>query len=133
MAGEVSVTLTYSRSNGSPSDPKDLLTTCCRNLSVLARMENFPGICPLISNILRADPGKENAVITGRKAWGSIPAEHRPLHVVLTHPLNAPGCDAIHITEVETPVEFDTFLPMVDTSVFQSWYLSFPIVVHNIQ
>lgn len=88
MAGEVSVTLTYSRSNGSPSDPKDLLTTCCRNLSVLARMENFPGICPLISNILRADPGKENAVITGRKAWGSIPAEHRPLHVVLTHRKN---------------------------------------------
>lgn len=27
----------------------------------------------------------------------------------LIEALNAPGCDAIHITEVETPVEFDTF------------------------
>ncbi|KAF8020410.1 hypothetical protein BT93_G0964 [Corymbia citriodora subsp. variegata] len=47
--------------------------------------------------------------------------------------LTASGCDAIHITEIETPVEFDTFLPMVDTSVFQPCYSSFLIVENNIQ
>ncbi|KAI6677704.1 hypothetical protein NL676_038500 [Syzygium grande] len=47
--------------------------------------------------------------------------------------LNGPGCGAIHVTEIETPVAFDTFLPMVDTSVFHVWYSSFPIVGNNIQ
>lgn len=40
--------------------------------------------------------------------------------------LNAPGCDAIHIAEIETPVEFDAFLPMVDTPVFQHGTRPFP-------
>ncbi|XP_030471677.1 bifunctional dihydrofolate reductase-thymidylate synthase-like [Syzygium oleosum] len=47
--------------------------------------------------------------------------------------LNAPACDANHITEIETPVECDTSMPMVDTSVFHPWYLSFPVVENSIQ
>lgn len=47
--------------------------------------------------------------------------------------LNASACDAIHITEIETPFECDTFMPMVDTSVFHPWYSSFPVVENNIR
>jgi dihydrofolate reductase/thymidylate synthase len=47
--------------------------------------------------------------------------------------LNAPGCDAIHLTEIETSIECDTFIPAVDSSVFQPWYSSFPVVENNIR
>lgn len=47
--------------------------------------------------------------------------------------LNAPECDAIHITEIETRIECDTFIPSIDSSVFQPWYSSFPIVENNIR
>ncbi|XP_010066132.2 bifunctional dihydrofolate reductase-thymidylate synthase [Eucalyptus grandis] len=47
--------------------------------------------------------------------------------------LNGPACDAIHITEIETPFECDTFMPTVDTSVFHPWYSSFPVVENNIR
>ncbi|GMI91273.1 hypothetical protein HRI_002796700 [Hibiscus trionum] len=33
--------------------------------------------------------------------------------------LNAPGCEAIHITEIETRFECDTFIPFIDLSCFQ--------------
>ncbi|GMP51198.1 hypothetical protein CsSME_00017529 [Camellia sinensis var. sinensis] len=45
---------------------------------------------------------------------------------ILREALNAPGCDAIHITEI------DTFIPAVDMSVFLPWYSSFPLVENNI-
>ncbi|PKI59503.1 hypothetical protein CRG98_020134 [Punica granatum] len=45
--------------------------------------------------------------------------------------LNAPQCDTIHITEIDASIECDTFIPMVDTSVFQPWYSSFPVVENN--
>ncbi|KAI4295498.1 hypothetical protein L6164_035540 [Bauhinia variegata] len=47
--------------------------------------------------------------------------------------LNAPGCDAIHITEIETSIECDTFMPPIDSDVFQTWYSSFPRVENNIR
>ncbi|KAM3291742.1 bifunctional dihydrofolate reductase-thymidylate synthase [Capsicum chacoense] len=47
--------------------------------------------------------------------------------------LNAHGCDAIHITEIETDIECDTFTPAIDTSVFQPWYSSFPVVENKIR
>ncbi|KAL4271886.1 hypothetical protein GQ457_13G007530 [Hibiscus cannabinus] len=47
--------------------------------------------------------------------------------------LNAAGCDAIHITEIETSIECDTFMPAIDSSVFQPWYSSFPLVENNIR
>ncbi|CAL5389854.1 unnamed protein product [Camellia sinensis] len=51
---------------------------------------------------------------------------------ILREALNAPGCDAIHITEIETNIECDTFIPAVDMSVFLPWYSSFPLVENNI-
>ncbi|XWS40056.1 hypothetical protein CRYUN_Cryun18bG0108000 [Craigia yunnanensis] len=47
--------------------------------------------------------------------------------------LDAAGCDAIHITEIETSIECDTFMPAIDSSVFQPWYSSFPVVENNIR
>ncbi|RDX70891.1 hypothetical protein CR513_49813, partial [Mucuna pruriens] len=47
--------------------------------------------------------------------------------------LNAPGCEAVHITEIETSIECDTFMPRLDTSVFQPWYSSFPKVENNLR
>lgn len=47
--------------------------------------------------------------------------------------LNAAGCDAIHITEIETSIECDTFMPAIDSSVFQPWYSSFPVLENNIR
>ncbi|PSS19101.1 Thymidylate synthase [Actinidia chinensis var. chinensis] len=52
---------------------------------------------------------------------------------ILREALNAPGCDAIHITEIETRIECDTFIPSVDTSLFQPWYSSFPLMENNIR
>ncbi|XP_039037979.1 bifunctional dihydrofolate reductase-thymidylate synthase-like isoform X2 [Hibiscus syriacus] len=52
---------------------------------------------------------------------------------ILRDSLNAAGCDAIHITEIETSIECDTFMPAIDFSVFQPWYSSFPLVENNIR
>ncbi|KAL6011394.1 hypothetical protein ACLOJK_001840 [Asimina triloba] len=46
---------------------------------------------------------------------------------------NSSGCDAIHITEIETSIDCDTFIPPIDLSVFQPWYSSFPLVENNIR
>ncbi|KAK7279180.1 hypothetical protein RJT34_24226 [Clitoria ternatea] len=47
--------------------------------------------------------------------------------------LNAPGCEAIHITEIQSSIECDTFMPPVDSTVFWPWYSSFPKVENNIR
>ncbi|KAI3910237.1 hypothetical protein MKW92_001192 [Papaver armeniacum] len=47
---------------------------------------------------------------------------------ILKDELNAPSCDAIHITEIDADIECDVFIPPVDLSQFQPWYSSFPIV-----
>ncbi|KAJ8763448.1 hypothetical protein K2173_002331 [Erythroxylum novogranatense] len=47
---------------------------------------------------------------------------------ILRETLNAPGCDAVHVTEIETSIDCDTFIPPIDSSVFQPWYSSFPVV-----
>ncbi|KAL5557994.1 hypothetical protein UlMin_034205 [Ulmus minor] len=52
---------------------------------------------------------------------------------VLREAMNAPLCDAIHITEVETDFECDTFIPPIDLSVFRPCYSSPPIVENNIR
>ncbi|XP_057966205.1 bifunctional dihydrofolate reductase-thymidylate synthase-like [Malania oleifera] len=52
---------------------------------------------------------------------------------ILSEYLNAPGCDAIHITEIEIDIECDAFIPAIDCSVFQPWYSSFPAVENNIR
>ncbi|CAK7346329.1 unnamed protein product [Dovyalis caffra] len=52
---------------------------------------------------------------------------------ILRETLNAPGCDAIHITEIETIVECDVFIPSIDFSLFQLWYSSQPLVENGIR
>ncbi|XWS24401.1 hypothetical protein CRYUN_Cryun28dG0098800 [Craigia yunnanensis] len=47
--------------------------------------------------------------------------------------LNAPGCEAIHITEIETSIECDTFIPAIDLSCFRLWYSSKPLIENNIR
>lgn len=52
---------------------------------------------------------------------------------ILREALNASECEAIHINEIETNIECNTFIPPIDSSVFQPWYSSFPIVENNIR
>lgn len=47
--------------------------------------------------------------------------------------LNAPGCEAIHLTEIQSSIECDTFMPPVDFTMFRPWYSSFPKVENNIR
>ncbi|XP_037497614.1 bifunctional dihydrofolate reductase-thymidylate synthase isoform X2 [Jatropha curcas] len=52
---------------------------------------------------------------------------------ILRETLNAPGCDAIHITEIETNAECDTFIPAIDLSLFRLLHSSPPLVENNVQ
>ncbi|KAK9074047.1 hypothetical protein SSX86_006643 [Deinandra increscens subsp. villosa] len=52
---------------------------------------------------------------------------------ILRESLNGPGCDAIHITEIEKDIDCDTFIPAIDASQFQPWYSSFPLVENGIR
>ncbi|KAG0493542.1 hypothetical protein HPP92_004536 [Vanilla planifolia] len=52
---------------------------------------------------------------------------------ILRDALNAPGCDAIHLTDIETSIECDTFIPPIDFSVFQPWCSSLPSIESNIR
>ncbi|OIT04866.1 PREDICTED: bifunctional dihydrofolate reductase-thymidylate synthase-like [Nicotiana attenuata] len=47
--------------------------------------------------------------------------------------LNGHGCEAIHVTEIGTNFECDTFVPAIDVSLFQPWHSSFPLVENNIR
>ncbi|KAK6151738.1 hypothetical protein DH2020_014373 [Rehmannia glutinosa] len=38
---------------------------------------------------------------------------------ILREALNAPECDAIHITEIKTSIDCDTFIPPIDMSLYQ--------------
>ncbi|OAY83685.1 Bifunctional dihydrofolate reductase-thymidylate synthase, partial [Ananas comosus] len=40
---------------------------------------------------------------------------------------------AIHLTDIETSFDCDTFIPSIDFSVFQPWYSSIPTVENNIR
>ncbi|KAJ0673316.1 putative dihydrofolate reductase, Thymidylate synthase [Helianthus annuus] len=52
---------------------------------------------------------------------------------ILRESLNSAGCDAIHITEIETDFDCDTFIPDIDASQFQPWYSSFPLTENEIR
>ncbi|KAF5751083.1 hypothetical protein HS088_TW02G00093 [Tripterygium wilfordii] len=52
---------------------------------------------------------------------------------ILRDALNAPQCEAIHITEIQASIDCDTFIPTIDSSVFQPWYSSFPVVENDIR
>uniref|UniRef100_A0A1J3DRZ4 Bifunctional dihydrofolate reductase-thymidylate synthase n=1 Tax=Noccaea caerulescens TaxID=107243 RepID=A0A1J3DRZ4_NOCCA len=46
---------------------------------------------------------------------------------ILREALNRTSCDAIHLTEIDTSIECDTFIPATDTCVYQPWCSSVPI------
>lgn len=52
---------------------------------------------------------------------------------ILGEAINAPECDAIHMTEIESHMDCDTFIPPVDLSVYQPWYTSSPVVENKIR
>ncbi|KAJ6811181.1 putative bifunctional dihydrofolate reductase-thymidylate synthase [Iris pallida] len=52
---------------------------------------------------------------------------------VLRESLNAPGCVAIHYTDIETDIECDTFIPPVDLAAFRPWYSSRPAVENGVR
>uniref|UniRef100_A0A0E0RGW8 DHFR domain-containing protein n=1 Tax=Oryza rufipogon TaxID=4529 RepID=A0A0E0RGW8_ORYRU len=52
---------------------------------------------------------------------------------ILRQSLNAPACEAIHLTDIESSIECDTFIPPIDLSMFHPWYSSFPVVENGIK
>ncbi|XP_018491461.1 bifunctional dihydrofolate reductase-thymidylate synthase 1 [Raphanus sativus] len=52
---------------------------------------------------------------------------------VLREALNRPSCDAIHLTEIDTSIECDTFIPEIDTRVYQPWCSSVPITENGLR
>ncbi|XP_010467360.1 PREDICTED: bifunctional dihydrofolate reductase-thymidylate synthase 1-like [Camelina sativa] len=52
---------------------------------------------------------------------------------ILREALNRPSCDAIHLTEIDTSIDCDTFIPGIDTSVYQPWYSSFPVAENGLR
>lgn len=47
--------------------------------------------------------------------------------------LNRPSCDAIHLTEIDTSIECDTFIPEVDACVYQPWCSSVPVTENGLR
>ncbi|XP_010530821.1 PREDICTED: bifunctional dihydrofolate reductase-thymidylate synthase 1-like isoform X2 [Tarenaya hassleriana] len=52
---------------------------------------------------------------------------------ILREALNRPSCDAIHLTEIDASIDCDTFIPPIDSSVYQPWYSSYPITENGIR
>ncbi|KAD1462636.1 hypothetical protein E3N88_42806 [Mikania micrantha] len=46
---------------------------------------------------------------------------------ILREAMNGPGCEAIHMTEIDSNIYCDTFIPRVDISIFRPWCSSLPI------
>ncbi|CAK9857715.1 unnamed protein product [Sphagnum jensenii] len=52
---------------------------------------------------------------------------------VYSEAMNSPLCDAIHVTEIDSSFQCDTFMPAVDTNLFRVWSASFPAVENGIR
>ncbi|XP_076947561.1 bifunctional dihydrofolate reductase-thymidylate synthase-like [Bidens hawaiensis] len=50
---------------------------------------------------------------------------------ILREAMNGPGCEAIHMTEVDANLDCDTFIPRVDTSVYCPWCSSLPVIEND--
>lgn len=51
---------------------------------------------------------------------------------ILKEALNGPGCEAIHLTDIEANIECDTFIPPIDLSLFTPLFSSSHMVENNI-
>lgn len=47
--------------------------------------------------------------------------------------MTSPQCHVIHLTEIETDVNCDTYMPAVDDRIFRIWSASFPVVENGIR
>ena len=45
----------------------------------------------------------------------------------------SPQCHVIHLTEIETDVKCDTYMPAIDDRMFRLWSASFPMVENGIR
>ncbi|XP_013602305.1 PREDICTED: bifunctional dihydrofolate reductase-thymidylate synthase 2 isoform X3 [Brassica oleracea var. oleracea] len=52
---------------------------------------------------------------------------------VLRDSLNGPRCEAIHLTEIDTSVDCDTFVPEIDASAYQPWCSSLPVCENGLR
>ncbi|KAJ0639480.1 putative dihydrofolate reductase, Thymidylate synthase [Helianthus annuus] len=46
--------------------------------------------------------------------------------------MNGPGCEAIHMTEIDVNIDCDTFIPRVDLSLFHPWCSSLRVTENDI-
>ncbi|KAL6980793.1 hypothetical protein U1Q18_022432, partial [Sarracenia purpurea var. burkii] len=51
---------------------------------------------------------------------------------ILREAINALGCGAIHLTEIEASIKCETFISSVDTTLFQPWYSSLSSMENSI-
>ncbi|KAF5765923.1 putative dihydrofolate reductase, Thymidylate synthase [Helianthus annuus] len=51
---------------------------------------------------------------------------------ILREAMNGPGCEAIHMTEIDANIDCDTFIPRVDLSFFRPWCSSLPVTENDI-
>ncbi|MFS8000057.1 putative dihydrofolate reductase, Thymidylate synthase [Helianthus anomalus] len=51
---------------------------------------------------------------------------------ILREVMNGPGCEAIHMTEIDANIDCDTFISRVDLSLFRPWCSSLPVTENDI-
>ncbi|XAR61726.1 Dihydrofolate reductase [Bertholletia excelsa] len=107
LPGRINVVLTRSGSFDIANAENVLI---CRSIPSALKLLAGPPYCSLIEKVFIIGGGQ-----------------------ILRETLNAPGCDAIHLTEIESSIECDTFIPPVDFSVFRPWYSSSVQVENNIR
>ncbi|GAB2267329.1 Bifunctional dihydrofolate reductase-thymidylate synthase 1 [Dionaea muscipula] len=108
LPGRLNVVLTRSWTTNDIGNPEDVLT--CRSIDSALELLAARPYCLSIEKVF---------VIGGGQ--------------ILREALNGASCDAVHITEIETNIECDTFIPAIDALVFQPWYASLPVVENGIR
>ncbi|OMO87538.1 hypothetical protein CCACVL1_08955 [Corchorus capsularis] len=107
LPGRLNVVLTRSQSSKIPDEEN---VVKCGNIPSALQLLAKPPYCSSVEKVF---------VIGGGQ--------------IFRETLNAPGCEAIHITEIETNIECDTFIPAIDSSSFRLWYSSKPLVENDIR
>ncbi|XP_073142359.1 bifunctional dihydrofolate reductase-thymidylate synthase 1-like isoform X2 [Henckelia pumila] len=107
LPGRLNVVLTRSANSG-VATAESVIT--CDSVSSSLELLAKPPYCSLIEKVFLIGGGQ-----------------------ILREALNAPECEAIHITEISTSIQCDTFIPPINMSVYQPWYSSSPFEEVGIQ
>ncbi|XP_075480286.1 bifunctional dihydrofolate reductase-thymidylate synthase 1 isoform X3 [Primulina tabacum] len=107
LPGRLNIVLTRSASSGVATN-ESVIT--CDSVSSSLELLAKPPYCSLIEKVFLIGGGQ-----------------------ILKDALNAPECEAIHITEIRTSIQCDTFIPPINMSVYQPWYSSSPFEELGIQ